>query len=184
MVTSPDKPLDKYAELAALFRAGIMGDAASYTLFLQKISTLLRRILGRRLPASDLEDVVQEVLISVHKARHTYDGQRPLMPWLLAIARFRVNDYLRKLYVRAQRETVTENIAETPADDVTETYSETESLDELLQDIPERQRRILTMLYMEGHTARETGKRLNMNESAVKVAAHRAIKKIRERLGT
>jgi DNA-directed RNA polymerase specialized sigma24 family protein len=40
------------------------------------------------------------------------------------------------------------------------------------------------MMYVEGHTAKETGRRLAMNESAVKVAAHRAIKKIRDRLGT
>ena len=38
------------------------------------------------------------------------------------------------------------------------------------------------MMYVEGFTARETGEKLEMNESAVKVAAHRALKKIREKL--
>lgn len=183
MVTPPERIFDTHAELTALFREGVAGDTASYNQFLQRISALLRRIVGKRLPACDVEDVVQEVLISVHKARHTYDGQRPLMPWLLAIAGFRINDYLRKLYTQVRQDIDVETIAETLPDDVTESREETESLNELLKNVPERQKRILTMMYMEGHTARETGKRLDMSESAVKVAAHRAIRKIRERLG-
>jgi RNA polymerase sigma-70 factor (ECF subfamily) len=184
MVTSPKEPIDKHKELAALFRAGIAGDSASYNRFLQQISILLRRVIGKRLPASDIEDVVQEILISVHKARHTYDGKRPLMPWVMAIAGFRINDHLRRLYRRGQDTVDVENIAQTLANDVTESHDDSESIDELLKEVPERQRRILTMMYVEGHTAKETGRRLAMNESAVKVAAHRAIKKIRDRLGT
>ena len=36
---------------------------------------------------------------------------------------------------------------------------------------------------VEGYTAKEVGAKLGMKESAVKVAAHRAYKKLRERLG-
>lgn len=182
MVTASGK--DKYAELTALFRAGTAGDEARYAEFLHRISALLRRVIGRKLPASDVEDVLQEILISVHKARHTYDGQRPLLPWLFAIASFRVNDHLRKLYAGARRETVDiDTLSETLAD-VTEPTAEAESIDALLQHVPERERRILTMMHAHGYTAKETGRQLGMNESAVKVAAHRAIKKIRETLGT
>lgn len=178
MVTSPDK----YAELTALFSAGVAGDTVSYNKFLQKTLIILRRIIAKRLPNSDVEDVAQEALISVHKARHTYDGKRPLMPWLLAIMSFRVNDHLRKLYAQSYENIELDTIAEIIGNNVISPHGETESLDELLKDVPERQKRILTMMYVEGHTAKETGKQLNMKESAVKVAAHRAIRKIRERL--
>ena len=184
MVTSPKIMTDKHPELTALFRAGIAGDTGLYNQFLQQVSGLLRRVLAKRLPSNDIEDVVQEILISIHKARHTYDGQRPLMPWVMAIASFRINDYLRKAYRHGQNTINVENISETLADDVTESYGDTESIDELLKDVPARQKRILTMMYVEGHTAKETGKQLEMNESAIKVAAHRAIKKIRDKVGS
>lgn len=189
MVTPPNALLDQHADLTALFCAGVAGDAASYNQFLQRISLVLRRMTGKKLPAGDVEDVVQDILISVHKARHTYDGQRPLMPWLFAIAQFRINDYLRKLYNQARHEIDVESVTPSVTDSMTEpsvtgSWDETESIDELLKGVPEKQKRILTMMYVEGFTAKEAGQRLNMNESAVKVAAHRAIKKIRERLGT
>lgn len=53
----------------------------------------------------------------------------------------------------------------------------------MLKDVPEREQKILTMMHVEGYTAKETGVRLGMKESAVKVAAHRAIKKLREKIG-
>lgn len=180
MVTSPHAHSDKYAELAALFRAGLVGDNASYNRFLQAITPVLRRVAGRKLPPTDAEDALQEILISIHKARHTYDGARPIMPWLLAIAQFRINDSLRKAYAGSRRESVDiDELADVLAD-VTESQDSNESIDEILKDVPEREQRILTMMHVEGYTAKETGQRLGMKESAVKVAAHRAVKKIRE----
>ncbi len=181
MVTSHS---DKYSELAALFRSGLEGDNASYTRFLHGVTPILRRVACRKLPAADAEDALQEILISIHKARHTYDGERPLMPWLLAIAQFRINDSLRKAYSGTRRETVDiDELAEVLAD-VTEPTTYSESVDGILNIVPEREQRILTMMHVEGYTAKETGQRLGMKESAVKVAAHRAVKKIRDTFGT
>lgn len=181
--TGADKA-DKYAALSALFCAGLAGDAASYRRFLHMITPIMRRVVGRKIPAADVEDVTQEILVSVHKARHTYDNARPLMPWLFAIVQFRINDALRKAYTNSRREHVDiETLAEI-LPDVTETGEGSESIEGMLKHVPQREQRILTMMHVEGYTAKETGKQLGMQESAVKVAAHRAIKKIREKLGT
>ncbi len=180
MVTSHHVNLDKYVELASLFRAGLTGDTASYNRFLQAVTPMMRRVAARKLPSADVEDTVQEILISIHKARHTYNGERPAMPWLLAIAQFRINDNLRKVYAGSRHESINvDELAESLAD-VTESHHGNESIEEILKDVPEREQRILTMMHVEGYTAEETGKHLGMKESAVKVAAHRAIKKIRE----
>jgi|JI10StandDraft_1071094.scaffolds.fasta_scaffold37416_2 RNA polymerase sigma-70 factor (ECF subfamily) len=184
MVTSQTLYLDKYQELTLLLRAGLDGDAASYNRFLQTITPMMRRIACRKLSATDAEDALQEILISIHKARHTYDGERPIMPWLLAIAQFRINDALRKAYAGSRREMIDIHELADVLPDVTETGSSSESVNVLLENIPEREQRILTMMHMEGYTAKETGVKLGMKESAVKVAAHRAVKKIREKFGT
>lgn len=174
---------NKYTALTLNFKAGLAGDAACYNQFLREIAPLLRKVIGRKIPLSDVEDVLQEVLISIHKARHTYDGERPLIPWLFAIVGFRMNDHLRKLYAGARKEMDIDALSETLAD-VTEPADAHESIDALLECIPEREKRILTLMHVDGYTAKEAGGQLGMNESAVKVAAHRAIKKIRKKFGT
>lgn len=177
-------PVDKYAALANLFRSGLEGNQEAYARFLRSITPLLKRMVGKRMNACDVDDVVQEILISIHKARHTYDGGRPLMPWLASIAKFRITDHLRKHYTQRQDKTVNIDELENILSDVTEGDAANESIDELLEGVPETQKRILTLMHVEGYTAKEVGNRMDMNESAVKVAAHRAIKKIRKKFGT
>lgn len=179
MVTSENK----YAEITALFLAGLGGDQAAYGKFLGAIAPMLRRMVGRRLASAEVEDVVQEILISIHKARHTYDGERPIMPWLASIASFRITDHLRKHYSQMRHQSVDIADYENILSDVTEEVSDHESIDELLSDVPEKHKKILTLMHVEGYTAKEVGAQMGMNESAVKVAAHRAIKKIREKFG-
>ncbi len=177
-------PSDKYSALTAMFLSGLGGNQADYAQFLTTITPILKRITARRIPASDVEDVAQEILISIHKARHTYDGSRPIMPWIASIAQFRITDNLRKYYTQRQDKTVDISELEEILPDVTEDASSNESIDEWLEDVPEQQKRILTLMHVEGYTAKEVGLQMNMNESAVKVAAHRAIKKIRMKFGT
>jgi RNA polymerase sigma-70 factor (ECF subfamily) len=172
---------DKYTEFSVLLCAGLAGDHAAYARFLENITPLLTRIVARSLSPSDVEDVVQEILISVHKARHTYDGQRPIMPWLTSIAKFRITDHLRKHYAQRRHETVDIDDLEDIIPDVTEPAIDNEYIEELLADVPSKHKQILMLMHMEGYTAKEVGVRLHMNESAVKVAAHRALKKIREK---
>ena len=47
------------------------------------------------MPADRVEDVIQDVLVTVHRVRHTYDPARPFTPWLRAIAQRRAIDVLR-----------------------------------------------------------------------------------------
>ena len=131
----------------------------------------------------DVEDVVQEVLISIHKARHTYDGERPLMPWVMAITSFRLTDHLRKTYSQMRHQQVDIADYENVLEAVTESSGENESIHEMLEGAAKREKKILSLMHVEGYTAKQVGAQLGMKESAVKVAAHRAIKKIRERLG-
>jgi RNA polymerase sigma-70 factor, ECF subfamily len=171
------------AEWTRKLLAGLAGDSVAYADFLSQLSPILRRVIGRKIPMGDVEDVLQEVLISIHKARHTYDGERPLMPWVMAITSFRVTDCLRKTYSEMRHSQVDIADYENVLEAVTESLGETESIHEMLAGVGHRERKILSLMHVEGYTAKQVGSQLGMKESAVKVAAHRAIKKIRERLG-
>lgn len=156
------------------------GDTVAYGRFLSETSVILRRFLAKRMAADDVEDVLQEILTSIHKARHTYDGGRPLLPWIYAIARFRLTDYLRKHYKNQQNKQVpmedVEYLLEAP---VTESHELPEYMSEAVGTLPDREQKIIYLMHVEGYTAKEVGSQIGMNESAVKVAAHRAYKKIR-----
>lgn len=176
--------VETQTELQSLFLSGVAGDAGSYNRFLQFAAQILRRVVARKLGLTDAEDVVQEILISIHKARHTYDGKRPILPWLMAIAKFRITDHLRKIYATSKQKTVDIDTLADVLADVTISPPDNESINELLGHASAKERQILTFMHVEGYTAKETGQKLGMKESAVKVAAHRAIKKIRSKLGT
>ncbi len=168
--------------LGDLMCAGLSGDQVAYGEFLTKIMPMLRFAIAKKVSSADVEDVLQEVLISIHKARHTYDGQRPIVPWLIAVARFRITDYLRKHYSQMRHKTSDLEGLEDILEDVTKEHCQNESTNELLENVDAKHQQILTMMHVEGYTAKEVAAQVGMNESAVKVAAHRAIKKIRAKL--
>ena len=160
------------------------GDKRAYAALLRETARLLRPFLSRRLSfESEVDDVLQEILISVHKARHTYDGKRPYKPWVYAIAKFRLQDYLRMHYSDQLRHAVDlSELENTLHEDVTESAISYESISGEVHKLPEKQAAILQLMHQEGHTAKEVAEKLGMTESAVKVAAHRAYKVLRKKL--
>ncbi len=175
---------DTTDNLAALMRQSLEGDQRAYAELLRETARLLRPFLSKRLSFdSEVEDLLQEILISIHKARHTYDGLRPYKPWVFAIARFRLQDYLRMHYSDQLRHAVDiSELEDNLHEDVTESPFSYESISGEVQKLPEKQAAILRLMHQDGYTAKEVAERLGMTESAVKVAAHRAYKILRQKL--
>jgi RNA polymerase sigma-70 factor (ECF subfamily) len=171
----------KNNRLKNLLSLALAGDKNSYQEFLLQISSIVRVIVAKKITAADVEDVVQEILISVHKSRHTYDLDRPLMPWLMTIANFRIIDYLRKHYAEMRHKISDIDEFVDILTDVTNETSGNELVFEILATLDSKNQKILKMLYVDGHSIREVAQELKMNESAIKVAAHRAIKKIKQK---
>src|SRR6266567_7632003 len=89
------------AELKNLMVGGLAGDAAAHRTLLDRLSGRLRAYYKSRLArigrsAAEAEDLVQEALLAVHIQRHTYDPAEPLTPWVHAIARYKLIDFLRR----------------------------------------------------------------------------------------
>ena len=165
-------------------RQSLNGDQRAYASLLKETSRILRPFLAKRLLfTNEVDDLLQEILISIHKARHTYDGNRPYKPWIYAIAKFRLQDYLRAHYSDQLRDAIElSEVEESLPEDVTETTMSYESISGEVEKLPEKQATILRLMHQEGYTAKEVAEKMGMNESAVKVAAHRAYKILREKL--
>jgi len=163
------------------------GDAGCYRELLEELLPYLRGIVGRRLGGSDArEDVVQNVLLSLHRARHTYRPERPLGPWLHAIARNAVTDHLRArgrhapFEISLDQDGVPEPSAE-PAPTVFDTALPPE-LAGALEALPPGQRQAVELLHVEGLSVADAASRVGISQSALKVRAHRGYRALRARL--
>ncbi len=167
--------------LENLMRLAQQGDKKAYAALFRAITPLLKSFVSRRLSSmADADDVVQEILMSIHRAGHTYDTARPFKVWMFTIARYRLNDHLRKLYKKGAFPEISldDMTHEISAADVTEQRDRHEYLNRALSSLPEKQKKIVTLMKIEGYSATETAQAMKMSVSAVKVAAHRAYKSL------
>jgi RNA polymerase sigma-70 factor (ECF subfamily) len=178
-----------WVELAALLVLAQGGDREAYTALLQGLLPYLRRLAARRLARSqDVEDTVQDIFLSIHAIRHTYDPDRPLQPWVNIIAERRIADRLRRLYrLRARETALPENADETFAADDTNMTSEV-SLDmravhRAIEQLPPGQRQAIALVKMQGLSMREAAAQTGQTEGAMKLSVHRAVKALRRALG-
>ena len=177
------KDSDHWSELAAKAQAG---DTRSYNQLLKELAPYIRAVLIPSLSnTNDVEDVVQEILISVHKSLKTYTPDRPFKPWLFSIINFRRTDYLRRHYAGRQDKKVSADVLEFTGEYVTNpTHAgEWKDVEAALATLPERQRKIFEKVKIQGDSIQEVAEELDMNESAVKVSAHRAMQKLKGILG-
>ena len=75
-----------------------------------------------------------------------------------------------------------DEIQETLPEYVTETTISYESISGEVEKLPEKQAAILRLMHHDGYTAKEVAEKMGMKVSAVKVAAHRAYKILRNKL--
>jgi RNA polymerase sigma-70 factor (ECF subfamily) len=173
---------DREFQWAALMRAATQGDTDSYYRLLRELVPVLRGLARRSLTRHDLrvedfEDVVQETLLALHLKRHTWDENRPLLPWIRAIARNKMIDTLR----RRSRQTP----LHVPLDDFSESLAGgpepgPNSIDaqDIVARLTGREREIVVAISIPGESARQVGQRLGMSEGAVRVALHRALRSL------
>jgi len=166
--------------LRALMLAGLDGDEASHKTLLMKLSAYLRAYFKGRLvrigrgPA-DAEDLVQETVIALHTRRQTYDRSQLFTPWVYAIARYRLIDYLRRTKMSVMDVSVEEADEVLAADDPAAVES-TLDLDTLMAQISPKARQAIRHVKLDGLSVSETAALIGMSPSAVKVSVHRGLK--------
>ena len=170
------------AELSRLLRAAIAGDERAYADFLHRIAALVRGFVRRKVVQGgvDPEDVVQETLLAIHVKRHTWRPDAPVLPWIYAIARFKLIDAFRRRGRRIEVEI--DEIAETFAEPEAETVSERD-INRALDGLPPAQRSVVSSISVDGHSIGETASKLGISETAVRVSLHRGLTAIAKRFG-
>lgn len=162
------------------------GDKRAYSSLLNAIVPFIKaRIAGGLSNPDWVDDITQDVLISVHKSLGTYSSDRPFKPWLNAIIQFRRTDFLRKHYKGKKVKESSANNTEIFSKNVTSSLyaGELKDIEGAIASFPEKQQKIFKMMKVEGYSAKEVAQEMDMSVSAVKVSAHRTTTKLKEMLG-
>jgi RNA polymerase sigma-70 factor (ECF subfamily) len=158
------------------------GDANACRQLLDDIGPSVVGFLRRRIAdPNEVEDVYQEVMLALFEARHTYQPERPLEPWLFAIARNIAADHTRQHFARASWQ----ELVGTPPELATATAppSSEPDLAEYLGRLPPAQREAFSMLKLEGMSVELAAARTGVSAGALKVRAHRAYKTLKKLIG-
>lgn len=172
--------------LSAAMAAAQAGDAQAYRALLQgcmPVIAVTARSQGVRGVAVD--DVVQETLLTVHRARASYDPARPFLPWLRAIAKRRAIDILRRESRRpvethdplAYERRVDEDLP-APGDGLGARERDAR-LSSAVAALPEGQRQAVEHLALNERSLAETAALTGRSKGALKVNLHRALKALR-----
>lgn len=169
-------------------QAAQRGDAEAYERLLRALLPVLRTFVGLRVRDPALrEDVVQTVLLHLHRARHTYRPERPFGPWLRAIARNASTDALRALGRQTRRETPLDEAlsATTPAAPIAPATPAglRADLAAALAELPAAQREALELFHLQDLTVLEAASRVGVSPGAFKLRVHRAVSALRKRFG-
>jgi RNA polymerase sigma factor (sigma-70 family) len=179
---------DKAEErLAALMRSAQQGNAQAYHDLLHQLTGYLRGIVRTRrsfLSSQDIEDIVQEILLSVHSVRATYDPRRPFLPWLYAIARNRLADSARRYTRTGRHETLVDELPVTFVDESTnidiDGYKDAELLRQAIEKLPPGQRQAIEMLKLKELSLKEASVQSGLSVESLKVSVHRGITNLRK----
>jgi RNA polymerase sigma factor (sigma-70 family) len=174
---------------SAMMAAAQAGDRRAYDALLRDCVPIVRMVARRqRVPDDQIDDVVQEVLLSVHHARHTYDPTRSFTAWLQVIAERRAIDHLRRSGRRRLREVHAplgyENYVDPSADPSrgVQQADGTRQANRVIAELPERQREAVNHLVLGDQSLAQAAAATGRTEGALKVNLHRALKALRTKL--
>ena len=179
------EPDARDVRLSALMASAQTGDRAAYSNLLRECVPVIRTSASRRAPADRIDDVVQDVLLTLHNARHTYDPSRSFVAWLSIIADRRAIDLMRRVVREGSREVHAPIHYEQHADpdarpDAPVEHAETaRQVRQAVKSLPQRQREAVEHLMLSERSLKETSSITGQSEGSIKVSLHRALRALR-----
>ena len=191
LLLSPDmsKPLPTRDTLTCLMGLAQAGDKLAYGRLLRQLLPILRSYVRHQSAGrspNDIEDIVQDILLTLHAVRATYDPAKSALPWVFGIAAHRIAEarrraarlYLRELLV----ETLPETHAVANASAGTNGYGDVEALHQAIAKLPPIQKVAIQLVKLREMTLTEASEFSGMSTAALKAAVHRGMASLRDRL--
>lgn len=166
--------------------AYVAGEARAFAVLFERYGPRLLRVMSRGVSrGSDVQDLVQQTFLQLHRARHDFRPGAKLRPWLFTIALNLKRQYFRRAGRRSEASLAQENIPEpVAATGDPERDLAGARVRKALGGLPEAQREVIALHWFEGLSFREIAEAVGASVSAVKVRAHRGYEKLRRALAT
>ena len=173
-----------------MLRAVARGDEAAFARVYDRYSPILLGLLLRILRSrAEAEDVLQEVFLQVWQQARSFDPARGRpFTWLVTLSRSRAIDRLRAV---DSRERAAQRSAEDAppaaaqqdwADEEAIRAERAEAVRDALSELPEEQRQVLVLAYLEGMSQSEIAAAKNQPLGTVKTRTRAGLKKLSEAL--
>ena len=174
-----DAAMDRYAR----------GDDSAFAAVYDALAPrLLGFLLRQTRDRARAEDVVQQTMLQIHRARGRFEPGAQVVPWAFASARRLLIDSHR----RGGREVLAKDdedsardllvALDAPADDVAIAKELAARIQTVLDGIPDNQRIAFELIKQEGLSVAEAAQTLGTTVAAVKLRAHRAYEALRAAL--
>jgi len=176
-----------FSRLSSLAQRAQTGDAAACEELLQELYDYVQSVLAARLGRiADLDDLVQECLLGMHRSLASYHPSRDIKPWIHAIIRYKVADHFRALARR--KESPLHDEIETPPAPVEAAGHEGNGmlsrvdLRAIVNSLPEPLSRAVVLTKFEGHSTGEAARREGIAEAALRKRLSRAYGELARRV--
>ena len=174
---------------AAWMVAAQAGDRAAYETLLRDCIPFIKRVArGQGIRPDLIDDVVQETLLTVHRARQTYDPNRSFTAWLRTIAQRRAIDVLRRVGRTRTREVYAPLAYENHSDPSGATEETAFHIDHTqvlsaVGKLSARQREAVEHLAFQSQSLAQAATITGRSTGSLRVDWHRALKTLYARLG-
>lgn len=127
------------------------------------------------------EDITADVFQKAWEKLDTFDGAHE-RGWLYKIAKNKLTDHWRKKQTATLDDTI-EIADDAPAQgDALDRAIEAEKVQNAIGQLPESQRSVVTLRFLNGYSAKQTADALDMSEGNVRIIQFRALKKLEKLL--
>ena len=183
MASQPDSERD--ADIVVHIRAGSLTEA--FDLIMQRYESKVYRLcLAFMRDHAQAQDAAQESLLRLWRALARYDGRAALSTWIYAITR---NWCLTCLGSRRGGLSLSETPVQAEVDlqhapDVQETLDQDRSIRQMVEELPEPTRRIVSLFYFEEQSVAFVAELLGLPQGTIKTHLFRARAVLHSRLGS
>src|SRR5262245_33128613 len=182
MATGEPDADDQRTELE-LARRARRGDAAAFDELVRRYHRPVVRFCWRLLRSADAEDLAQETFVRAFVHFERFDPERPVLPWLIAIARRLCLDLLRRRKVSARLETLPASDPPMPSPEGEAAVREQLALlDRALTDLDEGPREAIVLFHIEEMSYRDIAAALEVPMGTVMTWLHRGRARLKNAL--
>ena len=160
----------------------LRGDSESYAFCLKELGLRLRRYFMKcgQFSQSHADDLTQETLLSIHEKRHLFDTNQSLLPWVYAVARYRLIDCVRFEKRRPTFQADDYSALQMGAEDSELRASEfKQDLNQIMGGLDARSREAVYLTHIEGLSSEEVARVMGLSVSNAKIIVHRAMHRLK-----